>query len=165
MVPFAGHPLVVGIVPGQSDLVLRTALAWASAIGSAVYAAYVDPERSTVEELPDGSVRHVEINPDVVDESWRDRAASLEGWVTGIAAGSGVPCEFRYLAGRVDRALTHLARAVDASAFVVGSRVGPGRARDVLEGSLTVRLSHHQHRPVLTVPLAVIDWHERLPWR
>jgi nucleotide-binding universal stress UspA family protein len=71
-----------------------------------------------------------------------------------------VPWAFRYLAGRPDRALTHLARAVDASAFVIGTRApGPGsRMREAMEGSVAVRLTHHQHRPVLIVPLEVIDW-------
>ena len=57
LVPFAGHPLVVGVTPGQPELVLLTACAWASALGVAVYGAYVDPRRSVVEELPDGRVR------------------------------------------------------------------------------------------------------------
>jgi hypothetical protein len=30
--------------------------------------------------------------------------------------------------------------------------------REVMEGSVAVRLTHHQHRPVLIVPLEVIDW-------
>ena len=82
-----------------------------------------------------------------------------------MAASAGVAAEFRYLAGRADRALTHLARAVDASAFVVGAHTGGRRARDFLEESLSVRLAHHQHRPVLTVPLEVVDWRGRLPWQ
>ena len=59
-----------------------------------------------------------------------------------------------------------IARAVDAAAVVVGTRApGPGaRLREVVEGSLAVQLSHHQHRPVLVVPLSVVDWTTPL-WR
>lgn len=66
----------------------------------------------------------------------------------------------------MDRSLTHLARAVDASAIVVGTRV-PGfgaRMRQFVDGSVALHLSHHQHRPVLVVPLAVVDWFTKRPW-
>ncbi len=77
-----------------------------------------------------------------------------------VLADAGVTWPFRYLAGRPDRALTHLARTVDAAAFVVGTRApGPGRGcGSSMDGSVAVRLTHHQHRPVLIVPLEVIDW-------
>jgi hypothetical protein len=36
---------------------------------------------------------------------------------------------------------------------------------EFFEGSVAVHLAHHQHRPVLTVPLNVVDWKEiRAPW-
>ena len=79
---------------------------------------------------------------------------------------SGVPWQFRYLAGRPARALTHLARAVDAAVIVVGTRA-PGMReglRQFIDGSLAVHLSHHQHRPVLVVPLSVVDWREKIGW-
>lgn len=160
LVPFGEHPLVVAVDPQQPDLVLLTAAAWAEALGVTLYAAYVDPQRATVEELPDGSVRHVEADPDVVDDAWRARAARLRENVARVVGPSGVAWEFRYLAGRPDRALTHLARAVDASAFVVGAS-RPRRGPELLSETLTARLVRHQHRPVLTVPVAVVDWRER----
>ena len=61
---------------------------------------------------------------------------------------------------RPDRSLTHLARAVDAAVIVVGAAT-PGvshRMHHLLEGSVATHLSQHQHRPVLVVPLAVVDW-------
>lgn len=167
MTPFSGHPIVVGIVPQQPELVALTAASWSRAAGGVtLYFAYVDPTRFTVEELPDGTVRHAEIDPDAVDDSWRRREQVIETSLTQVLAGSGVPWELRYLAGRPDRALTHLARAVDAAAIVVGTRApGPGaRLREAIGGSLAVRLSHHQHRPVLVVPLSVVDWATPL-WR
>jgi nucleotide-binding universal stress UspA family protein len=60
--------------------------------------------------------------------------------------------------------LTHLARAINAGIIVVGTR-GPGlaeRLRETLSGPVATHLAHHQHRPVLAVPLSVVDWKERI---
>ncbi len=180
----AGHALVVGVVPGQPELVVRTAARWAAAVGGALHLAYVDTARYVVEEHPDGSVRHAAVDPDGADDAWRSVDADLRAWaerLLGPAASSTIPAAaasatsapdrvpwtFHYLAGRPDRALTHLARAVDAAAIVVGTRApGTGaKLRELVEGSVAVHLAHHQHRPVLTVPLDVVDWSAtRSPW-
>jgi len=167
MVPFPGHPLVVGVTPGQDPLVVRTAVGLASAVGAHVFFAYADTSRFVVEESPDGTVRHSPIDPDGVDDTWEDTEATLRAGLVDLLREDHVEWELRYLAGRPDRALTHLARAVDASAIVVGTRAtGTGRhVRELLEGSVAAHLAHHQHRPVVTVPLAVVDWKEiRAPW-
>jgi len=157
-----------GITRGEVlVLVALTAASWSQAAGGVtVYFAYVDTTRFTVEEYPDGTVRHAEVDPDSVDDSWLQTQEQIEESLTHVLAATGVPWEFRYLAGRPDRALTHLARAVDAAAIVVGTRApGTGaRFREAVEGSVAVRLSHHQHRPVLVVPLSVVDWQTPL-WR
>lgn len=182
------HALVVGVVPGQPELVVRTAARWALAVGGTLHLAYVDTGRYVVEEHPDGTVRHAPVDPDGVDDTWDTVEADLRAWVeellgptsaptripTGIptssptsAASAAVPWVLHYLAGRPDRALTHLARAVDAAAIVVGTRApGPGsKLRELVDGSVAVHLAHHQHRPVLTVPLDVVDWTAtRSPW-
>ena len=164
---FAGHPGVVGIVPGQPELVALTAATWAKGqAGSRLVFAYADPTRHVVAEHPDGSVTHVEFDPDSVDESWREEQAYIESFLHAIVDPLGVPWEFRYLAGRPDRALTHLARAVDAAVIIVGTRA-PGmreNLRQFVDGSLAVHLTHHQHRPVLVVPLSVVDWREKIGW-
>lgn len=167
MTPFAGHPVVVGVVPGQPALVVLTAAAWCRALGVPGYFAYVDPTRVPDREFPDGTVRHSDLDPDLSDdERWRNREAALRGTLAETLADSGIAWEFRYLAGRPDRALTHLARAVDAAVIVVGATHGAGaRVHELLEGSVPIRLSHHQHRPVLVVPLSVVDWKGPLPWR
>jgi len=167
LTPFDGHPAVVGIVPGQPELVALTAAAWARAAGGAtLYFAYVDPTRQVVEELPDGSVRHVDLDPDTADDSWQERARSMEAFLHDVVDPTGVPWELRYLAGRPDRALTHLARAVDAAVIVVGTRAPGVRQgiREFIDGSVAVQLAHHQHRPVLVVPLRVVDWKAQLAW-
>lgn len=165
--PFAGHPLVVGVVPGQHPLVVRTAVALAVAMGSPrLRLAYADPARYVVAEHADGGVQHAAIDPDADDETWRDTLDALTRWARDVVADE-VDWRLDYLAGRPDRALTHLARAVDAAAIVVGTRA-PGSAarwKELVEGSVSAHLSHHQHRPVLTVPLSVVDWKDiGSPW-
>jgi nucleotide-binding universal stress UspA family protein len=165
--PFPGHPLVVGVVPGQSPIVALTAASLAAATGAPlVLFAYVDPGRYVVEEHPDGSVRHESMSPDSLDD-WRGVEEALRDEVAAVLGGVSFPWEVRYLAGRPDRALTHLARAVDAAAIVVGARK-PHRGMDFaarLQGSVSVHLAHHQHRPVIAVPLAVVDWKDtENPW-
>jgi hypothetical protein len=167
MVPFTGHPLVVGVVPGQDALVVRTAASLAGALRVAVYFAYVDAGRFTVEEHPDGTVTHAAIDPDSSDDDWRETDELIRAQLAESLRDDDLSWDFRYLAGRPDRALTHLARTVDAAAFVVGTRApGTGhRVRELLEGSVAAHLTHHQHRPVVTVPLAVVDWKEiPAPW-
>lgn len=162
--PFAGRPVVVGVVPDQPTLVTQTAIAQARATGGSLCFAYVDPSRVVEAEHADGTVAHAPVDPDLPDDDWRRIAGEIEAELTRLVDPSGVPWRFVYLAGRPDRALTHLARAVDAAAFVVGTRA-PGVRRtlhDFFEGSVAVHLAHHQHRPVLVVPLQVVDWSERI---
>lgn len=161
MVDFAGHPAVVGVVPGQPDLVALTALNWAQAVGApALHFAYVDTARYVVEEFPDGRVRHAGLDPDAADEHWREVERTIQEHLAKVLADADLPWQLHYLAGRPDRALTHLARAVDAAVLIVGTHApGAGRrVHELLEGSVAVHLARHQHRPVLTVPLSVVDW-------
>lgn len=167
MVPLRDHPLVVGVVPQQPPLLALTAAQWArDAQCSALYFAYVDRARFTREEYADGTVLHDAIDPDGADAGWTARQKALKSFLAEVMKDQGVEWHFRYLAGRPDRALTHLARAVDAAAYVVGTR-GPGagaHVRELVEGSVAGRLSHHQHRPVLAVPLEVVDWEAYPSW-
>ncbi len=166
--PFAGHPVVVGVTPEQPEVVALTAASLAKGQRATLYCAYVDPGRVTDREFPDGTVEHSGLDPDLPDYgAWHARADALTAALGRLLAGSGATWEFRYLAGRPDRALTHLARAVDASAIVVGSgRPGTGgRLHEALEGSVGTHLAHHQHRPVIVVPTSVVDWKTPLEWR
>lgn len=165
--PFAGSDVVVGVTPDQPEVVVLTAASLAQAQGGTLYCAYVDPARMVEHEFPDGTVRHSDLNPDLADEDqWRARKADLTAAIRDLLAGSPVPWRFRYLAGRPDRALTHLARAVDAAVIVVGTRRpgASGRWHELLEGAVGTHLAHHQHRPVLVVPTAVVDWKTPLEW-
>ncbi|MCW5954065.1 MAG: hypothetical protein KIT69_17580, partial [Propionibacteriaceae bacterium] len=113
--PVANRPLVVGAVPGQSPLVALTAATWAQAMGGSLHFGYADPTRIVDQEFADGTVRHSPLEPDREDDDWRRRRDQLQAQLADTLAGSAVTWELRYLAGRADRALTHLARAVGAS--------------------------------------------------
>ncbi|MFN8126823.1 MAG: universal stress protein [Candidatus Nanopelagicales bacterium] len=161
MTPFAGHAIVAGVDPALAALVPLTAASLAAAVGAPrLLFAYSDPSRYIVEELPDGVVRHAGVASDALDDGWQDVEADLRDRLGALLAEVSVPWEFRFLAGRPDRALTHLARAVDAAAIVVGTRA-PGTGahlKEMVAGSVAMHLATHQHRPVITVPLTVVDW-------
>ncbi|MDN5977181.1 universal stress protein [Acidipropionibacterium jensenii] len=169
MVDFRSGPVLAAVVPDQNPLVVVTAARLVAAVGqSVVQLAYVDTSRYTVEELPDGSVHHAPLSPDADVEDWHRVRAELETQIGEVLAGSGTSWKLWYLAGRPDRSLTHLARVLDASVIVIGTRHSRGGHRfgELLEGSVAGHLAHHQHRPVLTVPVETIDWKDwRTPWR
>ena len=101
-----------------------------------------------------------EVLDKTIDDTWRRVEHDLRAHLDQVLTGSEVPWQLHYLAGRPDRALTHLARAVDAAVLIVGTHApGAGRkVHELLEGSVAAHLARHQHRPVLTVPLSVVDW-------
>ena len=167
MVPVPGRPLVVGVVPGQPELVALTAAAWSDALGGVpLYFGYADAARIVDEEYADGTVRHSDLDPDRADDSWVQREGEIRSFLAGVLTGHAGPWEFRYLAGRADRALTHLARAVEASVIIVGAKriSSTERLREFMAGSVALRLARHQHRPVMVVPLSVVDWKAPTPW-
>lgn len=163
----AGHPVVVGVVPSQDALVALTAASLARAAAASVHFAFVDTSRYVEREFADGDVDHRPISPDASGDEWRTTDSRLRSEIAAAMADTGVEWRFHYLAGRIDRALTHLARAVDAGVIVLGAQhAGMGtRMHEFFEGSVALRLTHHQHRPVLVVPLRVTDWKDEPAWR
>ncbi|MGO3141389.1 MAG: universal stress protein [Galactobacter sp.] len=161
---FAGRPILVGITEQPSHLLVEAGLRLATALDSAaLHFAWADPSRDVTSEEPDGTVHHVSLDFDAEDD-WKARSSTIESKLADLLPSDAPPWRFHYLAGRPDRALTHLARAVDASIIVVGTR-GPGlteHLRESLAGPVAAHLAQHQHRPVLTIPLHVLDWKERI---
>lgn len=165
MTPFAGGAIVAAVRPGGDPLLPLTAADLARTTRGRLYFAYVDEQRFVEQEFPDGTVQHSDINPDSDDEGWRRTEATLLAELRATLT-QGPAWEFRYLAGRPDRSLTHLARAVDAAVIIVGAHAPERNAkvREFLDGSLSLKLAQHQHRPVLAVPLTVVDWKAPMPW-
>lgn len=165
MTPFRSGAIVAAVRPGADPLVALTAADLARVTGGALYFAHVDEQRFVEREFFDGTVQHADLNPDAAGDEWRRHEAQMIDELTGLV-GAQPEWRFRYLAGRPDRALTHLARAVDAAVLVVGTRAPEhgARVREFLDGALALKLAQHQHRPVLAVPLSVVDWKAPMPW-
>ena len=165
MTPFRGGAVLAAVRPGGDPLVALTAADLARVTGGALYFAHVDEQRFAEREFPDGTVQHADINPDAAGDDWRQLEATMIRELERLL-GPETRWRFRYLAGRPDRALTHLARAVDAAVIVVGNRAPEhgAKVREFLDGALALKLARHQHRPVLAVPLTVVDWKAPMPW-
>jgi nucleotide-binding universal stress UspA family protein len=111
---------------------------------------------STYEEtLPDGSRILLPIDPDSDFGYVEQTAEEIHAFLSSALKDCWVVWSFRSLAGEPARALSEAADAIGASMIVVGTRE-PGvihALEEVLVGSVAVHLAHHQHRPVLIVPL------------
>lgn len=147
-------PVLVGVIPGQRAAVVQRAAVLAAELGVDLACVHVDV--STYEEtLPDGSRVLLPIDPDG-DFSYVERTAEeIQASVSEALTDRRVTWSFRTFAGDPARALADAADAIGASMIVVGTRE-PGivhAIEEVLVGSVAVHLAHHQHRPVLIVPL------------
>lgn len=164
---FSRAPVIlVGVEPRLSDAVLLEAAHLAHDLGCELICAYVDPSRYPVEQLPDGSVRALPIDPDSpeLDEEEFDRNYAAR--VEQTLAGHGVQWSMRALAGDPARALSTLAEQVNARMIVVGTHEPGFRAgvREFFHTSVAVHLAHRQHRPVLVIPLSPVTDGGGLPW-
>lgn len=140
------RPIVLGVVPHQSEVVVRAAARFAAAFHAELVCAHVLAENYEVEELPDGSVRSRPIDPDAPD--WSEGAFD-QGLLADLPRLlEGVTWSTRVLAGDPASALARLAERVDAELIIVGA---PSRA-GALSRTISLRLAHLQQRPVVTVP-------------
>ncbi|UNK44272.1 universal stress protein [Arthrobacter sulfonylureivorans] len=147
-------PALVGVVQGQRAAVVRRAAVLAVGLGVDLVCVHVDV--STYEEtLPNGSKILLPIDSDG-DFSYVERTAEeIQTNLSEALTGCRVAWSFRTVAGEPARALSDVADTIGASMIVVGTRE-PGvvhALEEVLVGSVAVHLAHHQHRPVLIVPL------------
>jgi nucleotide-binding universal stress UspA family protein len=162
----AARRILVGVTYGQPDVVLRHAARFARTFDAALVCAHVDPGRYVVEELPDGSVASLPLDPDLPELKDTDFDQGLVAQVRAAVADDSVELSFRELAGDVAYALTRLADILNVEMIIVGSRRGGVRAglKQFLTGSVAAHLAHRQPRPVVVIPLAPVAEGKPLPW-
>lgn len=159
-------PIVVGVVPGQSDAVITTAARFATLLDVAVVCASVDSARLAIERQLDGSVISVSMSAEFTDTIVERFDPDLEKHIGEILDKAGVRWSARADAGLPSQQLALIADEVDAQMIVVGTR-DPGirgTLHEFFSGSVAAQLSHRQHRPVLVVPQAPVGEDEELPW-
>ena len=162
----AERRILVGVTYGQADTVLRHAARFARTFDAALVCAHVDPGRYVVEELPDGSVASLPLDPDLPELKDTDFDQGLVAQVRAAVADDSIDLSFRELAGDVAYALTRLAEILDVEMIIVGSRRGGVRAglKQFLTGSVAAHLAHRQPRPVVVIPVAPVAEGKPLPW-
>jgi len=111
-------PLVVGVASGQSNVVVEQALALATRLGTQLICAWVDAGRYVLDELPNGNVRSMPIDPDMGDERHFGLPAKLLAQLSRLLGPEGDSWSTRELAGDPARALGRLADVVNASMIV-----------------------------------------------
>ncbi|MFN3339411.1 MAG: universal stress protein [Dietzia sp.] len=157
--PWHGEPtgsyLVFGAIPGQDPQVVRAAAALADRMRTCLVCVWTDPGHIIVSRNPDGSVDTVPMDPDGVDDPNRPTGEEvLFAQLEKALATSPVPWRFHYTNEAPARALHETAEELDAVAIAIGTREpGFGHwAAEKIDGSVAVRLAHHQHRPVILIP-------------
>lgn len=158
--------IVVGVVPGQSAAVVKTAATFAHHFGANLVCAFVDASRYAVERYADGTLLTMPLDPDLSDERQEFFDPELEKAIAVALEHHGIPWSTRVLAGGPAVELGRLAEELDARMIVVGTR-RPGFRGTIQEffgGSVAAQLAHRQHRPVVVVPLDPVTGDEALPW-
>lgn len=100
-------PLLVGVMPGQNQAVLNTAIDLARALDTTIEFVYVDPAGFRVRE-PDGGERFASIDPDNEDDD--SLSVQLESLISVGLAESGIGWSYRMenlLTGSVAAHLAH----------------------------------------------------------
>jgi nucleotide-binding universal stress UspA family protein len=148
-----GGPLVLGVPWKFEERLVRAGAGLAVVMRAHLVCAFVDPASYLTEWEPDGSRAAISLDPAGNLEAEfpaRQMLARLEG-VLGPPGGAW---SFRVLNGDVAKALARLAESTDAAALIVGGQRAGRVARmgRMLEGSVSVSLTHLQARPVLIIP-------------
>ncbi|MGA1835358.1 universal stress protein [Herbiconiux sp. 11R-BC] len=159
--------IVVGVIPGMPDAVLRAASHFARRFDAALVCGFVDTSRYVERGEGTGAGRALHsapIDPDLADDEPAVIAPELAAQLDRVLDGA-VPWEAFVLAGDPALALASLADQVDAEMIVVGTREGTmrGALGEFFNGSVAVHLAHRQHRPVVVVPISPVA-SGPLPW-
>lgn len=148
--------IILGIIADQPAEVISAAADFAAHFEAELVCAHVDDSRYTVETRPDGSVLSMPIDPDTTDEAATEFDPELQNRIAAALSGTNVAWSTRALAGSPTQELNRLAEALDARMIILGVRRAGvrGSLHEFFNGSIAIRLSRCQHRPVVVVPLA-----------
>jgi nucleotide-binding universal stress UspA family protein len=148
-------PVIVGVHSGQHRAVLTEAAALADELGRELVCAAVAAD-SYLTEWDAADVRDQEsLHPGSLDAADHAIVLGLAASVRSTLGDDRTGWTLRMLAGDPAHALARLAREVDGRLIVVGAHPhGFGHAIEGwLSGSVAVRLSNEQDRPVVIVPI------------
>ena len=146
--------IVVGVVPEQPADVLRTAAELATRFDAKLECLAVESPSVAISGM-EGALIAPGGYSEIDDEVRAELAAALQQQVA--TALDGIPVEWTATAatGIPSEVLAEAAERVGAIMIVVGTREAGlrGTLHEFVNGSVAAQLAHHQHRPVLVVPL------------
>jgi nucleotide-binding universal stress UspA family protein len=148
-----GGPLVLGVAWDFEERLVRAGAGLAVIMRAHLVCAFVDPASYLTEWAPDRSRAAISLDP-VGNLEAEFPARQMLARLESVLGPPGGAWSFRVLNGDVAKALARLAESTDASALVVGGQRAGRLARmgRMLEGSVSVSLTHLQARPVLVIP-------------
>jgi nucleotide-binding universal stress UspA family protein len=157
--------IVVGVLPDQPLWVIQVAGEFARTFRARLVCVTVDATRYVLQDLPDGTLISAPIDPDTGSEEPMFPPERLEE-IDALLEPMGVRWSMRELVGEAATSLMAVADEESALMIVVGTRqngIG-GAVRRFFSGSVAVRLSHRQYRPVVVVPIEPTEEGRRMPW-
>ncbi|MBO0897662.1 universal stress protein [Arthrobacter sunyaminii] len=165
--PNSKPQVLVGVVPGTAAAVVDVAGGLADRLGADLVCATVDASSEEVKQRADGTVVSEPINPDLPFEETQVFDPGLRAEIAGALDSHPVTWSVRALAGGPVQELARLADQLDAAMIVVGTRESGfrGSIEEFFTTSVMVQLAHHQHRPVVAVPLHPVLDDGLLPWQ
>ncbi len=160
----AHRPIVVGVAPGQVDSIASVAVDLATRFDHELVCVAVDPSRYTTVDDAEHSVSRP-IDPDSYGRT-DPLDPDLVAHVRDLAAPAAVTVRFEIADGDPASELARVAAEVDAALIVVGTHEASFRqtVKEFVGGSVATHLVHHQHRPVVVVPLTPVGLDHSLPW-
>lgn len=155
--------ILVGVFDERCGAVAASAARYAKAFDADLILAYVEPTTLALGETPQGSLYGGNIPEELIDPEFPDDLLEL------VEEGLGDhKVAYRTIArrGTPTTELNRIAEDAHALMIVLGTRK-PGirdSMREFLNGSVAAQLSHRQCRPVVVIPLTVVDSDAELPW-
>lgn len=150
--------IVVGVLPDVPVEVVEAAATFAERFATDLAFAMVDVSHTTVRPGPDGSVVAAPIDPEVGDVRVEPFDHATRDTIAAVLENRPVRWSVRELAGGAAQQLTRLADELDAPMIIVGTHQAGlrGSLHEWFNGSVAAKLAHHQHRPVVVIPLEAV---------